>query len=395
MTTSIHITALDGIINVNSLFTLAVFVGLAWNPADPTNTLIGSSDLISCSPSAQTAKDLISFHVYSFSAFLFSSLIALALKQAIRIAKTSDHTHGTYLQAAEHLLAHVNKNLVRVGMLVSGIGSVCGCVFLMLALVNVVQLKLGSLGCGSGHSYAAIVPLVILVPVALLVYVSIVLIKEKWDHASTYMDGDFLVFVPRTLSNSNYVEVELLNQQFGINDAFWVSEVYRWKTRSTGTDKCILFLPCQEFKVAYIMKLTVYSDEGSTCVIGLKSLGKLGMQCGRSSIGLFSQVDGAGECGKTTTPDKEAFKLAPCASAAQDENASVSSPCCAQVKKIGQNPPCLCAVMLSNTAKSSGVDPKIAMTIPKRCNIADRPVGYKCGDLLLFSCSLHFTLKNE
>ncbi|KAJ6325168.1 hypothetical protein OIU76_012285 [Salix suchowensis] len=107
------------------------------------------------------------------------------------------------------------------------------------------------------------------------------------------------------------------------------------------------------------------------------------------SIGFFSQVDGAGECGKTTTPDKEAFKLAPCASAAQDENASVSSPCCAQVKKIGQNPPCLCAVMLSNTAKSSGIDPKIAMTIPKRCNIADRPVGYKCGG------SLHFTLKNE
>jgi len=150
------------------------------------------------------------------------------------------------------------------------------------------------------------------------------------------------------------------------------------------------------------------------------------------SIALFNQVDGAGECGKTTTPDKEAFKLAPCASAAQDENASVSSQCCAKVKKIEQNPACLCAVMLSNTAKSSGIDPEIAMTIPKRCNIADRPVGYKCGgrftnslcfkssiflpvafllffsvsgwfidyycnrlNLLLFSCSLHFTLKNE
>jgi hypothetical protein len=97
------------------------------------------------------------------------------------------------------------------------------------------------------------------------------------------------------------------------------------------------------------------------------------------SIALFNQVDGAGECGKTTTPDKEAFKLAPCASAAQDENASVSSQCCAKVKRIEQNPACLCAVMLSNTAKSSGIDPEIAMTIPKRCNIADRPVGYKCG----------------
>ncbi|XP_076945653.1 uncharacterized protein LOC143616818 [Bidens hawaiensis] len=94
-------------------------------------------------------------------------------------------------------------------------------------------------------------------------------------------------------------------------------------------------------------------------------------------VGL-GEVNGAGECGRAN-PDMEAFKLAPCASAAQDENASVSGSCCAAVKKLGQNPKCLCAVMLSNTAKSSGVKPEIAMTIPKRCNIADRPVGYQCG----------------
>ncbi|GAV65456.1 LTP_2 domain-containing protein [Cephalotus follicularis] len=89
-------------------------------------------------------------------------------------------------------------------------------------------------------------------------------------------------------------------------------------------------------------------------------------------------VNGAGECGKTS-PDNEAIKLAPCYMAAQDQNAAVSDNCCAQVKSIGQNPSCLCAVMLSNTAKASGIKPDIAMTIPKRCNIANRPVGYKCG----------------
>ncbi|KAK9282651.1 hypothetical protein L1049_010870 [Liquidambar formosana] len=92
----------------------------------------------------------------------------------------------------------------------------------------------------------------------------------------------------------------------------------------------------------------------------------------------FNRVDGAGECGKSS-PDSEAWKLAPCASAAQDSTAAVSDKCCVQVKKLGQNPSCLCAVMLSNTAKMSGVKPEVAMTIPKRCNIADRPVGYKCG----------------
>lgn len=89
-------------------------------------------------------------------------------------------------------------------------------------------------------------------------------------------------------------------------------------------------------------------------------------------------VDGASACGKST-PDNEAFKLAPCAAAAADEAAAVSDNCCLQVKRIGQNPSCLCAVMLSNTAKISGINPEIAITIPKRCNIATRPVGYKCG----------------
>lgn len=98
-------------------------------------------------------------------------------------------------------------------------------------------------------------------------------------------------------------------------------------------------------------------------------------------------VNGAGECGKAS-PDSEAFKLAPCISASQNQKAPVSSSCCAQVKKIGQNPSCLCAVMLSNTAKSSGSKPEIAVTIPKRCNLVDRPVGYKCGGwfVLPFLC---------
>ncbi|XP_061376357.1 putative lipid-transfer protein DIR1 [Gastrolobium bilobum] len=101
------------------------------------------------------------------------------------------------------------------------------------------------------------------------------------------------------------------------------------------------------------------------------------------SISEIHRVNAAGECGKSTTPDNEALKLAPCATAAQDENASVSQSCCAQVQKLGKNPSCLCAVMLSNTAKLSGADPKVAITIPKRCNLANRPIGYKCGPYTL------------
>ncbi|CAN6471558.1 unnamed protein product [Victoria cruziana] len=89
-------------------------------------------------------------------------------------------------------------------------------------------------------------------------------------------------------------------------------------------------------------------------------------------------VRGANECGRTPV-EMEAFNLAACAGAAQDEKAQVSGSCCSQVKTIGRNPACLCAVMLSRTARDTGVRPEVAITIPKRCNLVDRPIGYKCG----------------
>ncbi|XP_073137739.1 uncharacterized protein [Henckelia pumila] len=92
----------------------------------------------------------------------------------------------------------------------------------------------------------------------------------------------------------------------------------------------------------------------------------------------LSVVHPAGEC-PGSTPDKEALKLIPCQSAARNSTAPVSSSCCTQVEKMEHDPKCLCAVLLSNMAKRSGVKPEIAITIPKRCDLADRPVGYQCG----------------
>ncbi|XP_042511010.1 putative lipid-transfer protein DIR1 [Macadamia integrifolia] len=97
-----------------------------------------------------------------------------------------------------------------------------------------------------------------------------------------------------------------------------------------------------------------------------------------SGITGIDKVHGAGECGSTPV-ESEALKLAPCIMAGQDANTTPSDRCCLQIKEIGKNPSCLCAVMLSQTAKSAGVKPEVAVTIPKRCNLANRPVGYKCG----------------
>ncbi|XP_008801356.1 uncharacterized protein LOC103715495 [Phoenix dactylifera] len=160
--TSIHITALDGIVNVNSLFTLAVFVGLAWNPSDPTDGGLPSGD---CAAGNRAEERLVFFHVLAFASFLFSSLVALSVRQAIRFV----HPPPVGSRAAR-----INRAALRGGILASAVGSVFGCGFLMMALVNVVEIKLGRLGCGGAAAVGAVIPLVTLIPAAMLIYTAIV-----------------------------------------------------------------------------------------------------------------------------------------------------------------------------------------------------------------------------
>ncbi|GER25234.1 lipid-transfer protein [Striga asiatica] len=98
--------------------------------------------------------------------------------------------------------------------------------------------------------------------------------------------------------------------------------------------------------------------------------------------GVSSAYGDKGPC-PNSSPDKEALKLAPCIEAAQDPNASVSRQCCSAVKKMLQNPVCMCAVM--KMAESNyGINVTNALTIPKRCNISEkeRHAGYKLHSAL-------------
>ncbi|KAK9734766.1 hypothetical protein RND81_04G162100 [Saponaria officinalis] len=176
-TTPIHIMALDGIVNVNSLFTMALFLGIVnADPTDPNYTLVHNSNThsSSCLARSQVAESLIVFHVYSFSSFLFSSLVALALKQAIKFTATNGGDVGDG-RGRGLAVVHVNTVLLRLAIFACAGGSVCGCVFLMLALVNLVQIKLGVLACRGFYTLTACIPLFVLIPVALVFYVCIVL----------------------------------------------------------------------------------------------------------------------------------------------------------------------------------------------------------------------------
>lgn len=87
----------------------------------------------------------------------------------------------------------------------------------------------------------------------------------------------------------------------------------------------------------------------------------------------------AGECGKTPI-QSAATSLSPCLAAAGNARANVPPTCCTKVNALIKTAPkCLCAVLLSPLAKQAGIKPGIAITIPKRCNIKNRPVGKKCG----------------
>lgn len=98
-----------------------------------------------------------------------------------------------------------------------------------------------------------------------------------------------------------------------------------------------------------------------------------------ASAAFIPAVDAAGECGKT--PIKTAaVSLSPCLSAAGKSNAKVPPTCCTKVGALIKTAPkCLCAVLLSPLTKQAGINPAIAITIPKRCNISNRPSGKKCG----------------
>ncbi|CAN4087558.1 unnamed protein product [Withania somnifera] len=86
-----------------------------------------------------------------------------------------------------------------------------------------------------------------------------------------------------------------------------------------------------------------------------------------------------GNCGNAP-----AASLVPCLGAAKNAKAKVPPICCGKVGTLLKTSPmCLCAAILSPVAKNAGANPAIAVTIPKRCNIKNRPIGKKCGKYIV------------
>ncbi|CAN6452721.1 unnamed protein product [Victoria cruziana] len=160
-TTKIHVTALDGLVSVNSLFTIAVFLGLSL--ASPGQRSLQAK--AGCDAGTEVSRQLVLCEVVSFSAFLFSSLIAQGLKLAIVVINGDDRE--------EPLHAKVSFQLLRAGLVLSAAGSVLGCAALTISMVLLVEIKLGVLSCHGWHAMVAVAAVVVLVPIGVLAYISI------------------------------------------------------------------------------------------------------------------------------------------------------------------------------------------------------------------------------
>ncbi|KAL1818686.1 hypothetical protein ACET3Z_013555 [Daucus carota] len=150
-----HVKLLDDLVNVNSLFTLAVFVGLS--QASPGIRSLENRH--ECDAGPGVAKMLVLYEVVAFACFLLSSLVAKVLKLILSLdgKKISIIRQGFDVKDALLLL--------------TAFSSVTGIILLTLSVVNVVQIRIGLYSCGSAEARKAIWALCTIVAIALVIYV--------------------------------------------------------------------------------------------------------------------------------------------------------------------------------------------------------------------------------
>ncbi|OWM67670.1 uncharacterized protein LOC116213109 [Punica granatum] len=166
-----HQKALDDLVNVNSLFTIAVFVGL---------TFSGSLSLevrSQCKVPNDVARSLLVYEVISFACYLLSSLVAKALKMHL----------STYLFSKIDQIKKPRSKYTRSAMLtLSAWGSIFGCIFLTMSMVHVVRIRLGRISCNH-DSMSAAGGLIAIVSLALLIYIPFTMVaiysaNERFDN---------------------------------------------------------------------------------------------------------------------------------------------------------------------------------------------------------------------
>lgn len=157
-------SGLDDLVNVNSLLSIAVFVGLTY--ATPGQRSLENRP--ECDAEPHQAKNLVVLEVVAFSFFLFSSLVAKALKVNFQI-----YDNGNF-EIDEKTGQGRLTWWKWVFLSLSVLASFLGCFFLMLSMFYLIQIRLGRLSCKSPYTQGATLLMVAIVCVGMLIYLPLV-----------------------------------------------------------------------------------------------------------------------------------------------------------------------------------------------------------------------------
>ncbi|KAI6669211.1 hypothetical protein NL676_004097 [Syzygium grande] len=148
---------LKDVVALNSLFTVAVFVGLSLAQPGQVQSL---QDETTCHPDAKIRKRLVAFEIASFSCFICSGFLAKTVMVFLYVDKNQDRDAKNLHRQLKYL----------VGFYLSIYVSMVGCLLLLLAMVDVVQIKLGRLSCHSKFAVGTVSVMVGTIGLGLVIY---------------------------------------------------------------------------------------------------------------------------------------------------------------------------------------------------------------------------------
>ncbi|KAI6699220.1 hypothetical protein NL676_019339 [Syzygium grande] len=158
---NLHQKALDDLVSMNSLFTMAVFVGLTFAGSEgPIVEGEQHCELL-------VKRRLVKNEVISFACYLLSSLVAKALK-------THLFTYLLTVPTVNEINDKSSKALRGSLFALSALTTVIGGVLLLLSMIDIIKLRLGDMTCNGTETMNPIGALIAINALALFIYVPLV-----------------------------------------------------------------------------------------------------------------------------------------------------------------------------------------------------------------------------
>ncbi|KAF8647682.1 hypothetical protein HU200_012641 [Digitaria exilis] len=175
----VPVKALEGIVSANTFFTVAVFIGI-------TGTITPSTTIHpACVAGDDIARNFFLFEILSFGFYLLSSLVAQGMKLAVTLLAADDFFNDgeqkpppsddceempAWRAAAPRERRRAVLRFAQPMMLLAAACSIMGTFFLLLSMVDAIQLKFGIVSCGTPLAVGATLALSALVVGGLLFY---------------------------------------------------------------------------------------------------------------------------------------------------------------------------------------------------------------------------------